>query len=462
MSWHRRSIPRDQALAIWQSAVAGVDPQRLVANAIEVHGASLRVGETTWSGRAESRICVVGGGKAGAAMARGLENALSKCWLEKTSGWLNVPEAPGGEPVPTQRIHLHPARPAGINEPTGAGVQGTQQMLKLVRSCTQDDLCIVLLSGGGSALMPAPRAGISLDDKLQVTRLLSRGGANIQQLNTVRRALSEIKGGGLLRACRAGTLVTLVISDVCGDPLEIIASGPTIQPPAGLQERPEQLAIAVLKDVLGSDAERVVPPAVWQVLHAPVSDEPERAVALPRHSVHVIGNNQTAVTAAARAASEQGYRVVDQVADQAGEAAVLGRELAELGLKLRRDHREPVCLISGGEPIVHVRPSTGSQLGGRNQELALAAIARWWDEPDISGLTLLSAGTDGEDGPTDAAGGFADELAIEVAQQQRLSPEEFLERHDSYHFLQAAESLVVTGPTGTNVMDLRILLCQPA
>ncbi|MFH1574117.1 MAG: glycerate-2-kinase family protein, partial [Acidobacteriota bacterium] len=219
---------RHDALRIWHAALDAVRSETLVRNALRVEGPNLRVGDDSIRLDSIRRIAVVGAGKAGAGMAAAVEDVLGGRLMEEKelAGWVNVPE----DCVrPLGRIHLHGARPAGVNEPTPAGAAGSAEILRLVESLWADDLCLCLISGGGSALMPAPVEAITLDDKLAVTRHLSAAGANIEQLNTVRKQLSRIKGGGLARACRAGRLVALLISDVLGDPLDVIASGPTVE-----------------------------------------------------------------------------------------------------------------------------------------------------------------------------------------------------------------------------------------
>ena len=218
---------RRDALRIWQAGVDAVRSDRLVRQHLRVEGRTLVIGVDRLDLDRIGRIAVVGAGKAGAGMAAAVEEVLGPGLLEQkqVTGWVNVPE----DCVRLlARIHLHGARPPGVNEPTAAGVQGAEEILRIVESLGPDDLCLCLLSGGGSALLPAPVEGITLDDKLAVTRHLSAAGANIQELNTVRKQLSRIKGGGLARACRAGRLVSLIISDVLGDPLDVIASGPTV------------------------------------------------------------------------------------------------------------------------------------------------------------------------------------------------------------------------------------------
>ncbi|MEZ6058514.1 MAG: DUF4147 domain-containing protein [Planctomycetaceae bacterium] len=460
---------RNDALAIWRAGVDAVRSDRLVEQVISSNNDQLEIAGESVILSKSAQIAVVGGGKAGTGMAIGCERALrSLDSSHRRTGWLNIP---ADCVQPTDWIHLHPARPAGLNEPTAAGVAGTEKILDIVSELGPEDICLVLLSGGGSALLPAPVKGISLADKQAVTRFLMKSGATITDLNRVRRKLSAIKGGGLLRECRAGRMFVLVLSDVLNDPLDIIASGPTIP-----DDTPTRDVITLLRSFPGSDA--AVPQSVWTVLQQLAdqdstsltdtpTDHPSPQTETPcrvRH--HVIGNNRTALTQAAQAATERGYTVVDIETNIAGVAADLGRNLARRALELRHDPNcRPLCLLSGGEPIVlfdrTADDTTPPPKGGRNQELALAALVEFGDiRPD--GIVLLSGGTDGEDGPTDAAGGIADLNVWQQARTLQLDPLQALATHESYNFLQATGGLIQTGPTHTNVMDLRVVLIDAA
>ena len=247
------------ALAIWHAGLAAVRSDRLVREAMRVEGRTLVIGDDEVPLASLRRIVVVGAGKAGAGMATAVEEVLGpRLAKEKQlTGWVNVPADCVRK---LKHIQLHAARPAGVNEPTPAGAAGAAEILRLVGSLATDDLCLCLLSGGGSALLPAPVEAIRLEDKLAVTRLLSATGANIEQLNTVRKQLSRIKGGGLARACRAVRLVSLVISDVLGDPLDLIASGPTVDDRSTPAE-----ALALLQQFAPSEAD--IPPACSPGFH---------------------------------------------------------------------------------------------------------------------------------------------------------------------------------------------------
>ncbi len=361
------------------------------------------------------------------------------------TGWINVPADCVRK---LTRISLHAGRPAGVNEPTAAGVWGSTEILRLVRQLGPDDLGIALISGGGSALLPLPIDGITLDDKLAVTRFLSDAGAPIEELNTVRKQLSQIKGGGLARACGAGRLVALIISDVLGDPLDLIASGPTVEDPSTPAD-----AIEIL-DRYGAPAagnfERVL---------AVLRKRKSVAAAPPRCRVtnRIIGNNATAVTAAVRAAERLGYTTRSRSATSSEDAAEdVGRELADAALAMRAADG-PDCLISGGEPTVKLIDSRRRGRGGRNQQLVLAAVDRLRSK-DLAGIVILSGGTDGEDGPTDAAGAVADAQVIAAAESLSLDPADFLARNDAYHWFEPVGGLIKTGPTHTNVCDVRVVL----
>ncbi len=445
---------RHDALAIWQAGLDAVKADRLVTENVRVESTCLLIGknaELVIDLDRINRLLVIGAGKAGAGMVRGIEKAIPEnvATEKQLTGWVNVPE---DCVEPTRWVHLHPARPAGLNEPTESGIYGTQKILELVRSAGPEDVCICLLSGGGSALLPAPIEGISLQDKQKVTQVLSAAGANIAELNTVRKQLSRVKGGKLLRQCRAGWLITLVISDVLGDPLDVIASGPTV---------PDTSTPAEALDVLRRycDREGDIPRHIFDVLEKRAAKQPSvNSEPSTTQAFHlIIGNNQTAVEAAGRKAVELGYATTTRAATMLeGLAEDVARSLVREGLerlKLPGCH----CLVSGGEPVVRLAPPEIRGRGGRNQQLVLAAAEMLWNDPP-EGLILLSAGTDGEDGPTDAAGAFVDAAMIKAAKERGMQPRPYLERNDAFHFFEPLSGLVRTGPTHTNVCDLRVVL----
>ena len=443
---------RSDALAIWQAGLEAVRSEPLLRNHLRVVGRMLHVGNEAIDLDRVGRIVVVGAGKAGAGMAAGIERALGgELMAEKhLTGWINVP---ADCLRPLERIHLHAARPAGVNEPTSEGVAGAEEILRLVAGLDERDLCLCLLSGGGSALLPAPAEGITLADKQAVTRHLSQSGANIQELNTVRKQLSRIKGGGLMRACRAGRLLTLIISDVIGDPLDVIASGPTVPNLSTAAD-----ALAVLEKFHAREAG--VAESVFEFLLAATdSAAPEDKSAKPTCHVHhlIIGNNAVAVDAAGMEAERRGYsHAMTAATELEGTAEPIGRPLAEMALRMR-DRSGPDCLISGGEPTVELVDAAQRGLGGRNQQLVLAAVERLTQDGG-QGIALLSGGTDGEDGPTDAAGAIVDASVIAAAGEKNMHSGDYLMRNDAYHFFQPLDGLIKTGPTHTNVCDLRVVV----
>lgn len=447
----------DHAFDIWRAGVDAVRPEALLRGVLRRSGDSLVVCAREFKLSDIERIAVVGAGKAGAGMAAAVETILGDELVDqKVTGWINVP----ADCVrPLRRIRLHGARPAGVNEPTAEGVFGSEQILDIVSHLGSRDLCLVLLSGGGSALLPAPVPEITLADKQAVTRFLMHAGATIHELNTVRKKLSRIKGGGLARASRAGATIALVISDVVGDPLDIIASGPTIPDPATPAD-----ALTVLKKFDAKPPD--VPQAVFDHLEhasAAVAGRASAASGDPRRTEvtnHIIGSNATALAAAEQKARQLGYAVHSLGSANQGEANAVGCELAELCLSIR-DRGEPVsppvCILSGGEPVVHVAKTDRPRKGGRNQQLVLAAVESLWTD-GMDRIAILSGGTDGEDGPTDAAGAFADADLLLRAKSQGLTPADDLAINNAYHFFDESGGLIKTGPTNTNVMDLRVAI----
>ena len=443
---------RQQAEAIWRSGVAAVDSETLVRHSIQRQDDRIAICGESFQIDSLHRIVVVGAGKAGAGMAAGVEASLSPQHIQtKLTGWVNVP---ADCQRPLQKIKLHAARPPGVNEPTSDGVLGSQHILELVSSLTDDDLCLVLISGGGSALLPAPIAGITLEEKRAVTQFLMRSGATIQELNTVRKRLSRIKGGGLLRTAPAGRMIALIISDVPGDPLDIIASGPTVCDNA----TPEDAIRILERFTKRGTTPTGVPESIWRVLDQQVQSTAARPLPAIGCRNQIIGNNQTAMDAAAIQAAALGYEVRSLGTNGQGIAAEVGRELAERCLAAQKEATGTgICFLAGGEPIVKLAKTDQPRRGGRNQELALAAGLRWQSE-EISRFIVLSGGTDGEDGPTDAAGAFYDAQIQQQARERQLPLEAFLAINDSYTFFAQVGGLLKTGPTHTNVMDLQVAL----
>jgi glycerate-2-kinase len=461
-SFPLRQITED-ALAIWSAGVAAVRADRVVEREVKASGQTIEIHDQAWRLHPQGRLIVVGAGKAAFMMAVGLMRSLAHLSRPPTIlGWLNVPEGTRlGDLDP--RIHVCEARPQGINEPTPKVLEGTAEICQRVSQATARDTVICLLSGGGSALLSAPLAGISLADKLQVIRWMSQQGANIEELNKVRRSLSQVKGGGLARRSRAGQWITLIISDVLGDPLDIIASGPTVLEVPGDAEE----ALQILQHF---DPRRaMIPASVYQALQdrstsATTAIRREPVVGLkPVHAI--LANNATAVDAAGIEAVRRGYAYwMHSSPRHEGSAEEIGRQLARQSLGIA-EHPHIQCLISGGEPSVVLPNATVCGRGGRNQQLVAAAIdeiqrrrpAREW----LERWAILSGGTDGEDGPTDAAGAWADCDVLDRIARQGLNVPDYLQRCDAYHLFEHTQSLIKTGPTHTNVCDLRVAIVRP-
>lgn len=437
---------RRDALAIFQSAVDAADPERCVHAAVKLDDNEIRVAGTDppYDLNTFSRICVVGAGKATPAMAAAVEDILGD---RITCGAINTKY--GHADSRLRRISTtecaHPI-------PDEAGVKGTAEMAQLLEDSDENSLVICLFSGGGSALMPAPVAGISLAEKQETTQQLLACGATIDEINTIRKHLSQVKGGRTARLAAPATVISLVISDVIGDRLETIASGPVYPDPTTYGDCLEIFTRFGLLERL--------PPKVLDYMKAGVSgDGPETAgpddPSFARCTNHLVGNISLSIEAARRAAAELGYQPLilsSRIAGETREVAAMHAAIAQEAVDNGCPVAPPACIISGGETTVTLK---GSGKGGRNQEFALAAAIELdgWD-----GVTALSGGTDGTDGPTDAAGAIADGSTVARAAALGMDPAGYLDDNDSYHFFSALDDLVITGPTGTNVMDVRLLL----
>lgn len=454
------------AVTIWKAGVESVRGDRLIRRNVYFDRDHLIIEDIgRYSLRGIDRILVLGGGKAAASMAAGLESFWNSPNppRQKLEGWLHAPGGSFDESVEakrSRRIALHAARPAGLNEPTREGMLGCEKMLSLARSADERTFVLCLLSGGASALMPSPVPGLLLEDKIALTRHLSRSGANIEELNEVRRALSQIKGGGLARACsRAHRVVSLILSDVLGDPLHLIGSGPTIlEPPPN--------PVLALEIVQRFDPRNELPVSIRRFLESPPTIESQwQSAALCPIETFVLGNNATAVDAAGTQAVELGYAYwMESNRASEGDVQFVADKLLR-ALELAAESGQPDCLISGGEPTVHLPPPSECGLGGRNQQLALALLAalEHHHHPKLRGaknVSIVCGGTDGEDGPTPAAGAWVDQQVIDMARQKGLVAKEYLDRCDAYSFFEQAGGLLKTGPTHTNVCDLRVAIVK--
>ncbi len=436
------------ARAILDAAIAAGDARRLVRAAVGLDGSRLTAADRRFDLDRLRRIVVVGAGKASGEMARAVEESLGG---RVSEGLVAVQHAGTARPGRVRLVE------AGHPIPDERGRAAAEEILRLVKSAGAEDLVLCLISGGGSALLPLPVPGVSLAEKQAVTRLLLEAGATINELNAVRKHLSALKGGQLARAAAPAPVVALLLSDVIGDPLDVIASGPTAPDPTTFADALAVLDRFRLRERVPESARRHLEAgAAGAVPETPKPGDPVFASVTNR----VIGNNGLVVEAALDAARRLGYPPLLLTRQLQGEAREVARVVAAVLGEAAGSGRPvgpPACLVAAGETTVTVR---GPGKGGRCQEFCLAlapAVAA------LPGVVVLAAGTDGSDGPTDAAGALVDWTTIERARAAQLDPRAALAANDAYHFFATLGDLVVTGPTGTNLLDLYLaLVVSPA
>jgi len=437
---------RRDAKKIFLHAIHAVQPQTILSSHISLRNHVLHIGERKYPLSRYEKIFVAGTGKASASMAVNLEKILG---TRITRGLINVKY---GHSQKLKRIRV---QEAGHPLPDEKGLEGAKEMVEMLSHLTGNDLVIFLVSGGGSALLPLPVEGVTLVEKQATTNELLSCGASIQEINTLRKHLSRIKGGGLAKIVYPATLVSLILSDVIGDPLDAIASGPTVPDSTTY----ENCAWILNKYELWGK----IPPSVASHIRAGMEGRKEETLkegdpAFAKVYNLIVGNNLLAMTAARKAAQALGYRTLllsSLVEGETREIAKVHAAIAKEVLLSGNPIPPPACILSGGETTVTLK---GKGKGGRNQEFALAGAL------EIAGceeILMMSAGTDGTDGPTDAAGAFADGKTVIRAKTMGLDPWSFLKENDSYSFFQRIGDLLTIGPTGTNVMDLRIMLVTP-
>jgi hydroxypyruvate reductase len=438
---------RRDAKKIFLHAIRAADPQNVLSSQVVLRQNLLRIGDRRYPLPKYQRIWVAGTGKASAAMAVNLQRILGP---RISGGLINVKYGHG------QRLKKIRIQEAGHPLPDEKGLAGAREMVRMLGNLSERDLVIFLISGGGSALLPYPIDGITLEEKQSTTNLLLGCGATIQEINTLRKHLSVIKGGGLAKIAYPATLVALILSDVIGDPLDAIASGPTVPDPTTFEDCARILNRYELWDK--------IPPSVAAHIREGVEGKREETLkegnpVFEKVYNLIVGNNLLAMRAAKKAAQTMGYRTLllsSMVEGETREVAKVHAAIAKEVLLSGNPVPPPACILSGGETTVTLK---GKGKGGRNQEFALATALEiaGWEE-----IMVLSAGTDGTDGPTDAAGAFVDGKTLQRGKTMGLDPGSFLKENDSYSFFQKMGDLLITGPTGTNVMDLRILLIKKA
>ena len=439
---------RQSVRAIFSKALSAVNPVEKLRETVRIDRDRLSIrmeneAEQVFDLKSFKNIFIVGTGKASSSMAQALEGIFG----DRITGGVITTKYGHGLPLKkTETIE------SGHPIPDEKGVEGAKKIQDLLKESGPEDLVIFVLSGGGSALLPFPVQGIRLEEKQEVTQLLLDCGADIQEINTIRKHISQIKGGGLARLAYPSTVLSFILSDVVGDPLDVIASGPTVPDTSTFQH-----AWEILEKY---DLVKEVAPAVQNHLRSgkegKLKDTPKPGDPAFGRVYHIlVGSNILALRAAKKEATSLGFNTLilsSAIVGETREAARFHTAIAKEILSTGDPVARPACLISGGETTVTIK---GHGRGGRNQEFALAAAL------DIDGLekiVVLSGGTDGTDGPTDAAGAVADHTTVGRARALGLSARAHLEDNDSYPFFQKLGDLLVTGPTRTNVVDVRIVL----
>jgi glycerate-2-kinase len=434
---------RELALKSLEAAIKAVDPKSIIKSKIRLKGSILHVNGHIFDLKRFRNIYVVGGGKASGSMAEALEEVLGD---KITSGLVNVPKEDKHQ---TRIIKLHKA---SHPIPDESGVEGTKKMLEIAEKASEDDLIICLISGGGSSLMPMPRDGITIADKRRITEDLLKCGATINEINTVRKHISEFKGGWLVKKAYPATILNLILSDVLGDPLDFIASGPTVPDSTTFSD-----AINVLKKYgLWNKTPKSIKKVLMEGEKGLIPETPKADdEAFKKVFNVVIGNNRAASMAACETLKSEGLNTLLLTSLLEGEARHVGTVLASLAREVLASGnpiKKPAGIVAGGETTVTV---IGKGKGGRNQEIALAASLKI---RGLDGVVIASLSTDGVDGPTDAAGAVADGKTMARAEAFGLRAEEFLADNNSYVFFSRLGDLIFTGPTGTNVNDVSVII----
>jgi len=434
---------RADAATIFRAGLKAVDPANAVKKKLKREGDIVTLEGREYNLRDYENIYVIGMGKAAASMASAIEDILGYLI---TAGIVNVKY---GYSVPLKIIKVNEA---GHPVPDENGLRGTREIIDLLHRSGREDLVICLISGGGSALLSLPAGDITLQDKQELTTLLLNCGATIHEINALRKQISSVKGGRLARLAYPSTLISLILSDVIGDNLDVIASGPTVPDTRSFhdclkiinkyklkEEAPRTVIEYIEKGCIGGHEE---------------TPKPDDTVFERTQNV-IIGNNIAAVKAANQKSLDLGYNTLilsTYIHGETEEVAKVHTAIAEEILSSGNPIEKPACIISGGETTVTIE---GKEKGGRNQEFALAAAIHIEGLKDV---VVLSAGTDGTDGPTDAAGATADGTTVSRAYGLGLDPYAYLSDNDSYNFFKPLGDLLITGPTYTNVMDVRVLL----
>ena len=434
---------RKNVLEIFKAGLDAVDPIKLINEIVCLKEPFITIKDISLDLSSYENIYIIGIGKAAAAMAQTLEKILGD---HLTEGIIIVKY---GHALSMKKVHVIEA---GHPVPDEAGYKGAQECAKILQRSGNKDLLFFLISGGGSALFPYPVEGLTLADIQKITSLLLEAGADIQEINTLRKHLSRVKGGRSAQLAYPATLITLILSDVIGDKLESIASGPTVPDTSTFTDCLKILAKYNIRERLPSGVVEIFKKGVrGEIEETPKPGDP----LFDKTKNLIIGNNFQAVKAACLKAEEHGYKslilstfIEGETRDAAKIHAAIAKEIHRSGNPIK----PPACVLSGGETTVTI---SGRGKGGRNQEFVLAAAI---EITGMENMIVFSCGTDGTDGPTDAAGAIADGTTVTRAMNMGMDPADYLKTNDSYHFFKHLNDLIITGPTYTNVMDLRIIL----
>jgi glycerate-2-kinase len=434
---------RGLALKGLEAAIKAVDPKKLVNSKLMFKDPILKVDDRVFNLDRFRNIYVIGAGKASGSMAEALEALLGK---RITDGIINVPR---GCKHKTEIVKLNEA---SHPIPDESGVKGVKQMLEIAEKAGENDLIICLISGGGSSLMPLPREGVTLADKRKITEDLLKCGATIKEINTVRKHISGVKGGWLAKKAYPATVLNLILSDVLSDPVEFIASGPTVPDSTTFSDAIKILRKYGLWEKAPESIRRVLLEGERGLV--PETPKPDDKAFKNVFNV-VIGNCRDASLAACKALESAGLNTLLLTALLEGEARHVGTLLASIAKEVAASNNpipKPAAIVAGGETTVTV---VGKGKGGRNQEIALAGALKIGG---LDGCVIASLSTDGVDGPTDAAGAIVDGKTLGRAEEAGLDAEAFLAENDSYNFFLKLGDLIFTGPTGTNVNDISITI----
>lgn len=438
----KSGVLQKQGLKIFKAGIRAVDPEKLVKKFFRKEKDKLYIGEKVYHLDKIRRIIVVGAGKASAKMAKTVERIL------KSKIHSGVVITKYGYLAKLRRIKLiqasHPL-------PDKNGLRGTEKIIRLLKGAGKKDLVICLISGGGSSLLVSPVRQVSLEDKRKTIDLLLRCGADIREINTIRKHLSEVKGGNLAKTAYPAKICSLILSDVAGDKLDVIASGPTSADRTNFYQ--------CLKIIRKYELSKKIPYSVIDYLKTSLGNK-KRETPKPRSQFFrkvqnlIIGSNIQALKGCEKKAKMLGFKTFLVSKPITGDNHQAAKKLINFVKKIKKQANPPACVISGGETTVKI---TGKGLGGRNQELALLCAM---NIKKTKNVFILSGSTDGTDGPTDATGAFCDGNTINRAEKKGLNAEEFLKNNDSYHFFKKIKGLLKTKPTGTNVMDIHLILVR--